>query len=183
MSDKKESNLGEYFITTLLGGIITGPGGMFLSSLIFFLISRSKRDFIYKSKWALWAIFGILPFILTSYPFFVLSRNNTYTNEIKRDLDDQALKCIISEFETLRIKSKISTGNALYRTYIPYGKNECTQYKSQPRDFKSGFRSILFWNRNLDATWFQIELNETTGEIKKICGDSSKPGCEEGNTW
>ena len=123
MSDKKESNLGEYFITTFLGGILTGPGGMLLSTLIFFFINRSKVNVIYKSKWLLWAIFGILPFILTSYPFFVLSRNNTYTNEIKRDLDDQALKCIISEFETVRIRSKISTGNALYKTYITYGEN------------------------------------------------------------
>ncbi len=183
MNDKKEPNLGEYFITTFLGGILTGPGGMFLSTLIFFLITRSKRNFVYKSKWALWAIFGILPFILTSYPSFVLSRNDIYTKDIKRALDDQALKCTISEFDTNRMRSKISTGNSLYRTYIPSAKNECTVYKSQPRNFKSGFKSVLFWNRNSDATWFQIELDQTTGNIQKTCGDSSKTGCEEGNIW
>ena len=183
MSDKQETNLGEYIITTFLGGILTGPGGMFLSTLVFFLISRSKRDFVYKSKWALWAIFGILPFIFTTYPFFVLSRSNVYTKEVKRSLDDQALKCKISEFETIRMRSKISTGNSLFRTYIPNEKKECKVYKSEPRNFKSGFRSILFWNRNLEATWFQIEIDQTTGELQKTCGDSSKPGCGEGNTW
>ena len=109
--------------------------------------------------------------------------NDIYTKEVKGALNDEVMKCIIFEFDSGRIRSKISPGNALYKTYIPTARNECTVYKSQPRNFKSGLRSILFWNRNLDATWFQIELDQTTGEVKKICGDSSKPGCNEGNTW
>ena len=32
-------------------------------------------------------------------------------------------------------------------------------------------------------TWFEIDLNNYTGEVSKTCGDSSKPGCDEGNTW
>mgnify|MGYP007000163231 len=52
-----------------------------------------------------------------------------------------------------------------------------------PREFKSGFKSIFFWNRNLDVTWFQISINQLTGEFEKICRDSEKIGCEEGNTW
>ena len=43
--------------------------------------------------------------------------------------------------------------------------------------------AFFFWNRNLDATWFQIELDKTTGKIQKTCGDSSKQGCDRGNTW
>ena len=42
MSDKQQPNLGEYFIAAFLGGFLTGPGGLFLSPLIFFLISGSK---------------------------------------------------------------------------------------------------------------------------------------------
>ena len=87
------------------------------------------------------------------------------------------------EFDSGRIRSKITTGNALYKTYIPKPENECTMYGFQPRNFKSGLRSFLFWNSNLDATWFQIEVDQETEEVKKTCGDSSKPGCEEGNTW
>ena len=68
-----------------------------------------------------------------------------------RDLNDQALKCRISEFDSARMRSKISTGNALYKTYNPQPQNECNVYKSQPRDFKSGFKSIFFWNRKLDV--------------------------------
>ena len=183
MIDREENNLINYFITTFFGGIFTGPGGMFLSPIIFFLISRSNLNLIHKSKWFLWSIFGIFPFVFASYPSFVLSRNVMYTKEVMRDLNDQSLKCIISEFATERMKSQISPGNSLYKTYIPKGQNECTVYKSVPRNFKGGFRSILFWNHSLDATWFQIEIDQKTNEVEKICGDSSKPGCEEGNTW
>ena len=183
MSDKQETNLGEYFITSFLGGILTGPGGLFLSTLVFFLIGRSKLHFIQKSKWFIWVIFGIFPFVFATYPSFVLSRNDIYTKEIVRDLNDQAIKCRISEFATERMRSQISPGNSLYKTYIPKGHNECEVYTSVPRNFKGGFRSILFWNRSLDATWFQIEIDQKTNEVGKTCGDSSKPGCEEGNTW
>ena len=183
MSNREEINLSKYFITTFLGGILTGPGGMFLSTLVFFLISRSKLNIIYKSKWVLWTILGIFPFVFATYPSFVLSRNDIYTKEVKGVLNNEALKCIINEFDSGRIRSKISPGNALFKTYIPKSQNECKVYKSQPRHFKSGLRSILFWNRNLNATWFQIEIDQTTEEIKKICGDSSKPGCDKGNTW
>jgi len=183
MSDKKEPTLGEYFITSFLGGILTGPGGMFLSSLVFFLISKSKLNIIHKSKWGLWIIFGIFPFVFVTYPSFVLSRNDMYIKEIKRALNDEVLKCTVIEFNSGRMTSKISHGNALYQTYIPREQNECVMYKSQPRNFKSGLRSILFWNNNSDTTWFQIEIDQETEEIKRTCGDSSKTGCEEGNTW
>ena len=183
MSDKEKTTLGEYFITTFIGGILTGPGGMFLSNLIFFLISRSKIDIIHKSKWVLWTIFGIFPFVFATYPSFVLSRNDMYIKEVKRALNDEVLKCKTIEFNSGRMTSKISPGNALYQTYIPKYHNECEVYKSQPRNFKSGLRSILFWNNDSDATWFQIEIDQKTEEIKKTGGDSSKRGCKEGNTW
>ena len=183
MSNREKNYLSEYLIAALLGGILTGPGGLFLATFAFFLISRSKGDVIYKSKWVLWAILGILPFIFASYPSFVLSRSDIYAKEVKKALNEEALKCIMFEFDSGRIRSKITTGNALYKTYIPKAENECTMYGFQPRNFKSGLRSFLFWNRNLDATWFQIEIDQKTEEMKKICGDSSKPGCGEGNTW
>ena len=182
MGNKKETTLGEYFIAAFLGGFLTGPGGLFLSPLIFFLISGSKRDLNFKSKWAFWAILGILPFVITFYASFVLSRTDTYTKEVKKALNDQALKCRAADYPS-EGGPKLILVNSLYKTYIPDYQEECLIYKAQPRNFKSGLKSILFWNRNFDATWFQIELNQTTGEVQKICGDSSKTGCNEGNTW
>ena len=36
---------------------------------------------------------------------------------------------------------------------------------------------------NNQNTWFEISMDEDTGAVTKTCGDSLKPGCEEGNTW
>ena len=182
MSDKGGTNLGEYFMAAFLGGILTGPGGLILSTSILFLVSSSKRNINNKSKWILWAILGIFPVIITFYASFVLSRADTYTKEVKQALNDQAQKCGASDYPS-EGGPKLILVNSLYKTYIPESQNECSVYKAQPRNFKSGLRSILFWDRNLDATWFQIELDPITGEVQKICGDSSKTGCNEGNTW
>ncbi len=89
MSNQKEYNLIEYFITIFLGAILTAPGGTSLSPLIFFFVDKTKKGIIYKSKRAIWIVFGILPFVLNTYPSFILSRRNIYTNEIIRDLNDQ----------------------------------------------------------------------------------------------
>ena len=47
-------------------------------------------------------------------------------------------------------------------------KNSCFNAKAVPK------KEIF--------TWFEIDTKET-GEVLMTCGDSSKPGCEEGNTW
>ena len=47
-------------------------------------------------------------------------------------------------------------------------KNSCFNVKAVPK------KEIF--------TWFEIDTKET-GEVLLTCGDSSKPGCEEGNTW
>ena len=46
MNNRDETNLIEYFISAFFGGFLTGPGGLFLSTLILFVISRSKKDAI-----------------------------------------------------------------------------------------------------------------------------------------
>ena len=182
MSDKKDTNLGEYFIAAFLGGILTGPGGLILSTSVLFLVSRSKSDINNTRKWTLWAILGIFPIVFTFYTSFVFSRTDAYTKEVKKALNDQALKCRASDFES-EGGPKLILVNSLYETYIPNGQNECQVYIAEPRNFKSGLRSILFWNRNVDATWFQIKIDQASGEVQKTCGDSSKPGCDEGNIW
>ena len=37
--------------------------------------------------------------------------------------------------------------------------------------------------KNDNYTWFQIEYNLENGKFSKSCGDVSKQGCNEGNTW
>ena len=47
-------------------------------------------------------------------------------------------------------------------------KNSCFNVKAVPK------KEIF--------TWFEIDTKET-GEVLLTCGDSSKPGCKEGNIW
>ena len=56
------------------------------------------------------------------------------------------------------------------------------RYKIQPLDRNSCFKAKAVPTNNQN-TWFQIDLNMETGGVEKTCGDSSKSGCEEGNTW
>jgi hypothetical protein len=57
-----------------------------------------------------------------------------------------------------------------------------TQFKIESLDPYSCFKAKAVPTHNQN-TWFQIDLNNDTGEVSKTCGDSSKPGCEERNTW
>ena len=55
-------------------------------------------------------------------------------------------------------------------------------YKIQPLDRNSCYKAKAVPSKNWN-TWFEIDFNNETGKVSKTCGDSSKPGCEEGNTW
>ena len=57
-----------------------------------------------------------------------------------------------------------------------------TQFKIESLDPNSCFKAKAVPTNNQN-TWFQIDLNMETGKVSKTCGDSSKPGCDEGNTW
>tara|TARA_Y100001978_G_C23375795_1_gene283107 strand:- start:95 stop:373 length:279 start_codon:yes stop_codon:yes gene_type:complete len=56
------------------------------------------------------------------------------------------------------------------------------KFKIQPIEANSCFKAKAFPENNKD-TWFEINRSEETFEVSKTCGDSSKPGCEEGNIW
>ena len=50
MSNQKEYNLIKYLITILFGAILTGPGGAFLSPLIFFLLIEPRKGLFIKAN-------------------------------------------------------------------------------------------------------------------------------------
>ena len=57
-----------------------------------------------------------------------------------------------------------------------------TQFKIESLDPNSCYKAKAVPTNNQN-TWFQIDLNMETGKVSKTCGDSSKPGCGNGNTW
>ena len=76
--------------------------------------------------------------------------------------------------------------------------NETTKF-SDINLFKSNFNHLKFKIQSIDSntcfkakaipknrrkeTWFEIDYDPEKGKVTKTCGDSSKPGCDKGNTW
>ena len=56
------------------------------------------------------------------------------------------------------------------------------KFKIESLDLNSCFKARAI-NEDNKQTWFEIDLDPETGNYSKTCGDASKPGCEEGNTW
>ena len=56
-------------------------------------------------------------------------------------------------------------------------------FNIKPVDRNTCFRAQAVPKNKKKHTWFKVDMDRKTGEVSKKCGDSSKPGCEEGNTW
>ena len=66
---------------------------------------------------------------------------------------------------------------------VPSFSFKPSEFKIVSLDPNSCYKAKALPTKGTDNTWFEIDLNNETGEVSKTCGDSSKPGCEEGNTW
>ena len=101
------------------------------------------------------------------------------------------------EFSIIQIKNNLKTG--VKECLVREIENESTTFKEvssfsenypsskffviKPIDSDTCFRVKAFPKINKKHTWFKIERSEETGEFSMTCGDSSKPGCDIGNTW
>lgn len=91
---------------------------------------------------------------------------------IKNGLVNGVKECVISEADnqTTRFGDVQSfSGNYSKFQIESLDPNSCYKAKAVPKTDQN--------------TWFEIEMDENNGEVFKRCGDSSKPGCDEGNTW
>ena len=55
-------------------------------------------------------------------------------------------------------------------------------FEIKPIEPNTCFKAIALPKNNKKHTWFEIKIKEK-GTFLKTCGDSSKPGCKEGNNW
>ena len=65
---------------------------------------------------------------------------------------------------------------------LPSFSYKSSEFKIESLDPNSCYKAKAVPTNDKNA-WFEIDLNNLTGEVSKTCGDSSKPGCDEGNTW
>ena len=97
----------------------------------------------------------------------------TKSHEMKNVLTNGISECAVRKYNKQITKFRDVTsfsGKNIYKFKVqPFDSNSCFEAKAIPEDNKE--------------TWFEIKISEETGEVLKICGDSSKPRCEKANIW
>ena len=106
---------------------------------------------------------------------FNLGGKSREEEQVKNRLKYGVKECVIrnvedlpTNFDSIAAFRSESTSYLKNFQIIKTEKNSCFNAKAVPK------KEIF--------TWFEIDTKET-GEVLMTCGDSSKPGCEEGNTW
>ena len=99
-------------------------------------------------------------------------------DQLKKSLVIGIKECIVREIENETTKfSDVQT----FSSESSYGYGD-SKFKIQAVDPNSCLKARAI-PENKKETWFQIEFDTKTGKVSKTCEDSSKPACEDGNTW
>lgn len=95
-----------------------------------------------------------------------------YHREAKLNLQKGIFECISRKNNNERINfSDINLFKSKFKKFKIQSINPSTCFK------------VKAIPKNRKETWFEIDYDPETGKVSKTCGDSSKPGCEEGNIW
>ncbi len=125
------------------------------------------------------------------------SRSNAKVAAVKNGLANGVKECIVRQADNET--TRFSGSQSFKGSYIGYeilpisdpksdGAN-CFAAVAEPissyqKQFNWFSISRIIWeNKGRNNTYFSITLDPNTGVVTKTCGDSSKPGCNKGNTW
>ena len=132
---------------------------------------KISKGFFNISVFCWWIIsFAVVSAVLL--PALLSPVSPRYTSAVKNGLANGVKECIVlnADNQTTRFSDVQSfQGNYSQFKIESLDPNSCYKAKAVPTNDKN--------------TWFEIELNTKTGNVSKTCGDSSKPGCGNGNTW
>ena len=176
-----------YFFVAVMGLIFASTLGLIISPIFFYLLRRNikNNDLIV----GLWALVGILFFSIwfatAPWELTLVNEDFAYASQAKNVISNGIKECLLRDTKGLSTNFLDVPSYQVKRIggfYFlkPFRSNSCYSAQAQPKKTFSLF-SLRFVER--DLTWFGADFNSKTGEVSKTCGDSSKPGCEEGNTW
>ena len=135
--------------------------------------SKDKISSLARYWWNLHVIIfpGLLILITITIPMF-LNVKTIPSSSVKDGLIKGVRECAIRNYEKQSIRF----------SDVQYFQLNYTRFKIQSLDPNTCFkaRAVPSTNQN---TWFEIEMDKDTDAVTKTCGDSSKSGCKEGNTW
>ena len=116
------------------------------------------------------AVLAILSAV--AIPAFVGVAANARASAVKNGLVNGVKECVVRNADNLSTKfGDVQSFSGKY-----------SKFKIESLDPNSCFKAKAVPTNN-KLTWFEIDLNMETGGYSNTCGDSSKPGCKEGNTW
>ena len=101
--------------------------------------------------------------------------SDSSSSAVKNVLVNGIKECVVNQVDnkptTFKDVRTFSDGYTKIKNFDikPIDPNTCFKAKAVPKTDQN--------------TWFEIEMDENIGVLTKTCGDASKSGCKEGNTW
>ena len=114
---------------------------------------------------------GLCLFILISCMRTDMSSPKAKSSAMKNALIIGIKECIVRDAE-----NQSTSFSDVFRITQQYF------FTIQPIDPNSCFKAKAISESEIQ-TWYQLVYDPETEEVLKTCGDSTKLGCEEGNTW
>ena len=114
---------------------------------------------------------GLFLFILISCMRTDMSSPKAKSSAMKNALITGIKECIVRDAE-----NQSTSFSDVFRITQQYF------YDIQPIDPNSCFKAKAISKSEIQ-TWYELVYDPETEEVLKTCGDSTKLGCEEGNTW
>ena len=114
---------------------------------------------------------GLCLFILISCMRTDMSSPKAKSSAMKNALITGIKECIVRDAE-----NQSTSFSDVFRNTQQYFFNV------QPIDPNSCFKAKAI-SKSKIQTWYQLVYDPETEEVLKTCGDSTKLGCNKGNTW
>ena len=135
-------------------------------------LEQSSKDKIYSLAQNWW-IFQLVILVLSiMVPILITVRTYPSASSVKDGLIKGVRECAIRNYDKQTIR--FSDVQSFQLDY--------PRFKIQSLDPNTCFKARAFPSTNQN-TWFEIKMDEDTGAVTKTCGDVSKQGCNDGNTW
>ena len=135
-------------------------------------LEQPSKDKIYSLAQNWW-IFQLVILVLSIMgPILITVRTYPSASSVKNGLVNGVRECSVRNYD--KQTTRFSDVQSFQLDY--------PRFKIQSLDPNTCFKARAFPSTNQN-TWFEIKMDEDTGAVTKTCGDSSKSGCKEGNTW
>ena len=135
-------------------------------------LEQSSKDKIYSLAQNWW-IFQLVILVLSiMVPILITVRTYPSASSVKNGLVNGVKECSVRNYD--KQTTRFSDVQSFQLDY--------PRFKIQALDPNTCFKARAFPSTNQN-TWFEIKMDEDTGAVTKTCGDVSKQGCNEGNTW